>query len=74
MKEISSAIIVLAGAVTLAAGGIWKSDTGNFAVLVGYGLILAGGIAWGLELFLDLLRRNPHQRTNRTAPTAFRAR
>jgi hypothetical protein len=59
MKEISSAIIVLAGAVTLAAGGIWKSDTGNFAVFVGYGLILAGGIAWGLEVFLDLLRKNP---------------
>jgi hypothetical protein len=52
MKAISSAIIVLAGAVTLAAGGIWKSDTGNFALIVGYGLILAGTINWALTIFL----------------------
>jgi hypothetical protein len=53
MKAISSAIIVLAGAVTIAAGGVWGSDTGSFALLVGYGLMLAGVIAWGMTVFLN---------------------
>jgi hypothetical protein len=59
MKAISSAIIVLAGSVTIAGGGVWGSDTGGFALLVGYGLMLAGGIAWGLDVFLDVLKNNP---------------
>lgn len=59
MKEISSAIIVLAGAVTIAAGGGGGSDTGSFALLVGYGLMLAGTIAWGMTVFLDVLKNKP---------------
>lgn len=50
MKAISSAIIVLSGAVTIAAGGVWHSDTGSFALLVGYGLILAGVVAWAFAM------------------------
>ena len=59
MKEISSAIIVLAGSVTIAAGGVWGSDTGGFALFVGYGLILAGTIAWGMTVFIDVLKNKP---------------
>jgi hypothetical protein len=46
MKAISSAIIALAGAVTIAAGGVWSSDTGGFALLVGYGLLIVGAATW----------------------------
>jgi hypothetical protein len=51
MKEVSAAIISLAGAVTLAAAGLWKGDTGNLALLVGYGLLIAGTTSWGLSLY-----------------------
>ena len=46
MKAISAAIIALSGAVTIAAGGVWGSDTGTLALLVGYGLLIVGAVTW----------------------------
>jgi hypothetical protein len=53
MKAISSAIIALAGAVTIAAGGAWGSDTGGFALLVGYGLLIVGAATWVFTIVLE---------------------
>ena len=51
MTQLSSAIIALAGAVTIAAGGIWKGQTGDFATFVGYGLLIAGTATWGVSIY-----------------------
>jgi hypothetical protein len=51
MRELNAAVIALAGAVALAAGGILKGDTGQLALLVGYGLLIAGTTSWAITLY-----------------------
>ena len=53
MKAISAAIIALTGAVTIAGGGVWGSDTGNFTLLVGYGLLIIGAVTWVFTVVLE---------------------
>jgi hypothetical protein len=53
MKAISAAIIALTGAVTIAGGGVWGSDTGSFTLLVGYGLLIIGAVTWVFTVVLE---------------------
>jgi hypothetical protein len=56
MKELSSAIVVLAGTVLIAGGLHGRGDDGNFAVLIGYALGAAGISHW-----LYLLHGRPRE-------------
>ena len=47
MKELSAAVIALSGAVTIAAAGVWRGETGDLAIAAGYGLLLLGAVTWG---------------------------